>query len=425
MRYKSYYILISLMALIVVPTSFGLQMGDINNDEDVNIADVVYLFKNRDVSIGEGDLNCDDTINIADVVYLFKNYNKFRSPLVFAEKFTLEPEWDTGYCYLVDSNGNKFVLVVNGSTAPDIPGATEMTVPVQKIVVAYYSPVISTADILNNEEYYNTMKGVPEYAIRRSPKLTELHNEGKVVSIGKSMIKSMNYELVLNISPEVVFLGDMAAHDEIEAKLKELNIPVARSFTYDEPTFLGRLEWAKFVAAFWGKDAYNEANEYFQKAWYDRNNLLRIVRKSDTYPTVVNFFKFSDTSTPSVLEAQNFRAKLIEQFHGRYVFNDIPGTGSKKMDTETFMERAKNTDVVILRMRKDITSKEDLLEAYPTSGFENFKAFKESRFYVSTPDYYIWEARDPIGYMEDYAKMIHPELFPDGDNNLKYHIKIT
>ena len=420
MRGITYFTILSLIVLASIPTSFGLQMGDINKDGDVNIADVVYLFKNRDVPVEEGDLNCDGTVNIADVVYLFKNYDRFRSPVVFAEKFTLEPHWDEGYCYLEDSKGNKFLLVMNGSKVPDIPGATKITVPVQRIVTVFYSPVISTADILG--KYHETIKGAPKYAIRQSPKLTELYNEGKVLNTGSA--KSMNYEVVLNISPEIVFLGERATHDTIDAKLKELGITVARCFTYDEPTFLGRIEWAKFVAAFWGDDAYREADEYFQRAWYERNNLLRTVSKSDNYPTVVNFWKWSDTSTPSIPEAQNFYAKLIDQFHGRYVFSDIPGTGSTKIDSETLIERARNADVVILRTTKNITSKEDLLKEYPTSGFENFKAFKEGRFYVSKPDYYVWEARDPIGYMEDYARMIHPELFPDGDNNLKYYVKL-
>ena len=105
-------------------------------------------------------------------------------------------------------------------------------------------------------------------------------------------------------------------------------------------------------------------------------------------------------------------------------FNDIPGIGSEKLDTETFMERATNADVVILRQCSDIKPKEDLLAKYSTSGFENFNAYKNGRFYVSKPDYYIWEAKDPIGYMEDYAKMVHPELFPNGDSDLKYYIKL-
>ena len=106
----------------------------------------------------------------------------------------------------------------------------EVKVPVKRIVTVFYSPVISTADILG--KYHETIKGAPKYAIYKSPKLKELYKEGKVENIGSAT--SINYEVVLKISPEVVFLGDWAAHEEMEAKLKELGIPVARCFTYRE-----------------------------------------------------------------------------------------------------------------------------------------------------------------------------------------------
>ena len=77
-------------------------------------------------------------------MYLFRNYRRFRSPVVFAEKFTLKPHWDEGYCYLEDSRGNKFVLVTDKGEAPEVPGAVEVKVPVKRIVTVFYSPVIST-----------------------------------------------------------------------------------------------------------------------------------------------------------------------------------------------------------------------------------------------------------------------------------------
>ncbi|WP_421078461.1 hypothetical protein Mjas_03935 [Methanothermococcus sp. Ax23] len=45
---------------------------------------MVYLFKNRNIPIEVGDLNCDNSVDIADVTYIFKNYDTFRNPVVFA-----------------------------------------------------------------------------------------------------------------------------------------------------------------------------------------------------------------------------------------------------------------------------------------------------------------------------------------------------
>ncbi|WP_292460757.1 ABC transporter substrate-binding protein, partial [Methanothermococcus sp.] len=351
-----------------------------------------------------------------------KNYDRFREPVVFAKTFSLEPHWNKGYCYMVDSEGNKFVLLKEGATNPNIPNAKVIKIPVKSIDTIFYCPIVSTADILNDSSCYDTIKGVPSFVLKYSPELKKRYDEGKVFNIGTA--SELNYDVVVNTSPDIVFLGSWSAHDTMEAKLKSLGITVSRFHTYEEPTFLGRIEWAKYAAAFWGEDKYNKANNYFQKSWKKRNELLRTTRNAKDYPKVVDFWKYSDTSTPYIPEAQNYYAKMINDFRGDYAFNDLPGTGSEKIDYETFMERAANADVVILRQCKDIKTKADLLARYPNSGFENFKAYKNGRFYVSKPDYYIWEAKDPIGTMEDYAKMVHPELFPNGDSDLKYYIKL-
>ncbi|EHP86926.1 ABC transporter substrate-binding protein [Methanotorris formicicus] len=413
-------IMISLVALILMPISMGYKIGDINHDGSVDIADVVYLFKHRNIPLDEGDVNCDNSIDIADVVYLFKNYDEMRKPVVFAETFQLEPHWDEGYCIVVDSKGNKFVLLKEGASNPNIPNAKVINIPVQKLVTIFYSPFISTADILNDTSCYDTIKGAPLYAIKNSPTLYKYYEDGKCVDIGKS--SSIDYEKVTAIDPNIVFLGDWSAHDEMEEKLKELGITTSRFYTYKEPTFMGRIEWIKFAAAFWGEDKYNKTEDYFQKTWKARNNILRKVYGVQNYPTVVDFSWSKYKNLPGIYGAQHYYNKMVNNFGGEYIFNDIPGTSFQYLDKETFYERAMNADVCILRwFYGDVKTKEDLLAINPD--FANFKAFKNGRFYVSHPDYYVWETKDPIGYMMDFAKMIHPELF-GGDDDLKYYYKI-
>ena len=416
-------LLLIFLTLAILPISLGYKIGDINHDDSIDISDVVYLFKHRNVPLEEGDINCDNSVDIADVVYLFRNYDKFREPVVFAKNFQLEPHWDEGYCIAIDSKGNKFVLLKEGAKNPNIPDAKTLTVPVQRMVAVHICPIGSTAIILNDSICYETIKGVTSYVLRYSPEFQKMCEEGKCVNVGSA--SNIDYDKVVNISPQIVFLAEWSSHDAMEAKLKELGITVARCFAYKEPTYMGRVEWIKFAATFWGDKEYNKAENYFQKVWKKRNELLRTTIKAKYYPKVINFWKSNDDSLPYIPKAQSYYAKIINNFRGEYVFNDVPGTGNQKIDSETLMERAVNADVVILRQRDyNIKTKEDLLKAYPTSGFENFKAFKNGRFYVSKPDYYRGELIDPIGTMEDYAKMIHPELFPNGDNDLKYFVKL-
>ncbi|ADC69961.1 periplasmic binding protein [Methanocaldococcus sp. FS406-22] len=336
----------------------------------------------------------------------------------YAETFKLYPHWDDGYCVVVDSVGNKFVLVEGNAKAPNIPDAKVIKVPVKRIVTDFYCPIISTADILN--AYHETIVGAPKYAIEDSPKLKELFEEGKVVNIG-SPGRGVNYELIANLTPDIVFLSDWSSEDKVEEKLKELGITVSRFYTYKEPTYMGRIEWIKFAAAFWGSDAYRKANEWFKNVVKVREGILKKVQNTTTEPTVVIFGWSKTLNMPGIYGNDHYYSKMISEFKGKNIFADYNGT-YQRIDKETFYERAINADVAILIwFYGDVKTKEDLLKINPE--FAKFKAFKTGRFYVSHPDYYVWEARDPAGYMMDFAKMLHPELF-GGDDDLKYFYKI-
>ena len=337
----------------------------------------------------------------------------------YAETFKLYPHWDEGYCVVIDSVGNKFVLVEGNAKAPNIPDAEIIKVPVKRIVTDFYCPIISTADILN--AYHETIVGTSKYAIKNSQKLKELFNEGRVIDIGSPSM-GVNYELIANLTPDIVFLSDWKSEDKVEEKLKELDITVSRFYTYKEPTYMGRVEWIKFATAFWGADAYKKADEWFENVVKVRENILKKVQNTTTEPTVVNFGWSKTKKMPGIYGNDHYYNKMIAEFKGKNVFSDYNGTKYQYIDKETFYERAMNADVVILRwFYGDVKTKEDLLKINPD--FANFKAFKTGRFYVSHPDYYVWEARDPAGYMMDFAKMLHPESF-GGDDDLKYYYKI-
>ncbi|ACV24949.1 ABC transporter substrate-binding protein [Methanocaldococcus fervens] len=350
-----------------------------------------------------------------------QTYNISKNVVKYAKTFKLEPHWEDGYCIVVDSKGKMFVFVEENAKAPNIPNAIVLNVPVKKVVTVFYCPVISTADILNESICYESIKGVPKTYISYSPVLSQYYKEGKVVDIGKS--SKIDYDKIVNISPDIVFLGDWPSHDEMEVKLNELGITTARFFTYDEPTFMGRVEWIKFAAAFYGSDIYKKADAWFKNVEKEREDILKKIEDVKT-ESIVASFSWSKSKQMAVIYGNNhYYSKMIAELKGKYLFADYNGTKSYYLDKETFYERAINADVVIMRnyYGDEIKTKEDLLKLNPD--FANFKALKNERFYVSHTDYYVWEARDPIGYMMDYAKMIHPELF-GGDEDLKYFYKI-
>lgn len=346
--------------------------------------------------------------------------NSLENVVEYAKYFKLYPNWDNGYCVVIDSEGNKFILLEgnNSNIAFNISNAKIIHVPVKRIVTDFYCPIIATADILNS--YHNTIVGAPKYAIKDSPKLSELYKEKKVVDIG-SPTKGVNYEIIANLSPDIVFLSDWPSEDKVEEKLKELGITVSRYYTYKEPTYLGRIEWVKFAAAFWGSNAYKKAEKWFNNVVKTKENITNKLKDVKYKPTVVIFSWSKYRNMPLVYGNDKYYNELIVEFKGNNIFGDYK---TQYLDKEIFYEKAINADVVIMinYYNTNVTNLEEFKKEFPDIPIEKFKAFKNGRFYVSNPKYYIYENIDPAGYMLDFAKMIHPEVF--GNGSLKYFYKI-
>ncbi|AVB75886.1 ABC transporter substrate-binding protein [Methanococcus maripaludis] len=421
---KKIMALLMLAMIAFMPSISAQAIGDVNGDDSISIADVVYLFKHRNVGLDVGDLNCDNSVNVVDVVYLFKNYDTFRDPVVFAETFEMDPNWDNGYCYVKDSVGNEFVLLKEGATDPQIEGATVITAPINSLACTQYSPVLSTADVLNNADVYDTIDGIGNWDTTNSEEIYSRYLNNETITVGG--ITDIDYDKIAILNPDVVFLGSWDDHDVAENKLEtELGIDVARFYTYDEKTYLGRIEWAKFVAAFWGDSNSDAIEQYFQDAWHKRNELIRTASTADDYPTVVYVMPVDYGGlTYYLYGSQNYNNKMITEFGGENIFNDIPGSSSLIIDAETFYERAASADVVIYMGMEyyGIESRDDLLQYDPN--LASFESLSNGKLYIPVTSYYLDEAKDPANYMEDFARMIHPELYSGGDSSLTYFNKI-
>ncbi len=327
------YDIILFILFYLFPIVMGNPVGDINGDGEVNIADVVYLFKHfNEVPVDVGDLNCDNSVDIADCVYLFTHIQKWSQPVIFAQNFKLEPHWDKGYCYARDASGKWYVIV---------------------------------------EEGYNPPSNIPDNA-------------------------------------EVVYTGDSVKVNQRQ---------------FGESSFLGMVEWIKFYSAFRGEEAYEKANDYFQSVWKYSMSLRRKTCNVNYFPNVVIFCWDKKKDEPFVFDAMNFRVRWIEAVRGNYIFDDLEGTTGRYISKEEFDEKAADADVcILLDYNDDVKTKEDLLKLNPE--FRYFKAYRDGRFYVSKGDILLANMYDAKKVMEDYARMIHPELFLGGDNDLHYFVNI-
>ncbi|ADG14065.1 periplasmic binding protein [Methanocaldococcus infernus ME] len=428
--------------ILLSPIVFGEVIGDVNGDGSINIADVVYLFKHRDVGLEKGDLNCDNSVDIADVVYLFNNYQKWREPVVFAKNFKIEyydtngnpVNYNENWAYKIITTEynnkvyNKYCIVKDGEKLPSNlpPDVKVIYAPVKK-VCTLNAFQIAMLEALDDDNVRKSIKGVSEYTYIKIkdygvfPKLKPYVDNGDIVPIGKW--GSINKEVLLNINPDIIFIPWTHSYLAKDiATVSDLGINYLVTIESNEPDFLAKAEWAKVYAAFYNLD--KKGNDFLQKVWKKRNELVRKTRKA-TYRPKVAMLYWSPYSGPWVYCAQNYCAKWILEVKGDYCFLDIPGTSYVNLDKETTLEHIKGCDVFIYMNWNSLKEPMDTLEELKERRPDLAPVLDSAKRVYTTKFSYSYDGNVNMDLLiEDFARMVHPECFDDGDSKLHYFKKL-
>ncbi|ADG14055.1 ABC-type Fe3+-hydroxamate transport system periplasmic component-like protein [Methanocaldococcus infernus ME] len=417
------YILLTVLLLLMpvyAEGDYNHRLGDVNKDGSIDIADVVYLFKHRNLEIEDGDLNADGSIDIADVVYLFVNYQKMREPIHYAKniKITYYDEYGNEvnpyngekYAYKIveDATGQRFLLK---NESQPIPSWAEgkydkvINIPLKRVVVMSSTHIALMEPIDDDGSVISSVKGIMwgklyEWYFDDIKKRLE---NGSIIDVGSTY--NPNYELIIKLSPQVIFVYPGYDGDKIIEKCKELNLTYVADAEYLEDSYLARCEWVKVFAAFYNKE--DVASKYFTRIEKRALNVKRLTRNCDR-PLVAwgkNYPEWGGTYVP---RAQSYVAKgIMEYCKGDYIFKDIPGTGSECISYETFAERARNADVWVVPSSTKWLS--NFKEEHP--GYENFKAVKDGRLFCISEDYWQLGLMNTDEVLMDLATILHPDVF--------------
>jgi len=234
---------------------------------------------------------------------------------------------------------------------------------------------------------------------------------GDIREIG--METGLNYEVLTDAEPELVFTYGMSADNNID-KLREAGLTPVVLAEYIDHSPLGRAEWLKFIAVLFGKE--DEAKEVFDTL-------------SDNYERLKKLVKNSNASSPSVMVGmglsgnwfvpggESYVAQHIVDAGGNYLWKDKPGTASLQLDFEAVYEKAHTVDKWInIGMVK---SADDIIAA--DERYINFKALKNRELYNGSKrispggGYDIYESAvvHPDFILKDLIKAFHPELLPE------------
>lgn len=229
----------------------------------------------------------------------------------------------------------RYALVESEADGSKIPaGYITVKIPLQKAAAT------STTHLPHFEglNISNRLKGFANSDYIYSPLFREKLNKNELVEIGDGT--GVNYETSLSLQPDAIFTFSMGNDRTVSERLEQAGIPQLYNADYLETTPLGRAEWIKFTAAFFGK--LEAADSIFSGI---ENNYLQLKEKAaqaNTRPTVLTGVVYGETwFLPG---GKNYGAIFFEDAGGHYLWRENNENGWLELSFESVYEKAASAD---------------------------------------------------------------------------------
>ncbi|MBX2911154.1 MAG: ABC transporter substrate-binding protein [Cyclobacteriaceae bacterium] len=341
-----------------------------------------------------------------------KQPEKAMATMEYAQGFTFRKEGasteiELKQPYAQASAPLRYLLVPKNEKVPHHdPGIQVIRTPVDKIVCTSTSH-IALLDYLNEVD---KLVGFPSTELISSKKARARIDAGRVADLG--MDKEMDLELLYSLHPDLVMgysiSGDMGNLN----KIKQLGIPVVVNAEYLENHPLGRAEWIKYMAAFFGKEKMADSVFAFIKTEYLKAQAL--VEGIRSRPTVMSGILYGDAwFLPG---GQNYGARVFQDAGYRYLWADNPSNGFIKLSFENVLSKGKGADYWI--GVGSFRSLEGMKSAEPR--YALFQSFQSKQVYTydartgptGGSEYLELGYSRPDLILKDLIKIAHPDLLP-------------
>lgn len=327
-------------------------------------------------------------------------------PVYFSDSFRIE-YLDNGCKIVTDGESLRLLLVPEGKEAPKgIKADKTVSIPLKRVMAASSTQVGPLLKL----GVFDSLKAVTTSAEKWiTPVAKKAVTQGTVKYVGGEGMGQPDYEQVKAINPDMVFVytGSYGQQSIIE-KLNEMGIHFAVNNEYLESHYLGRMEWIKFMGAFYDKEL--KAEKILNDA----------VKEIDMVTAKVSGLKepkvawgSSSKGTVYVPNAGSYVAKWIDMAGGDYVFKNV-GVGassSSKISMEDFYAKAKDADILIYSSTINYLQTptiEGIVKDNPL--FANIKAVKNGNVWVYSADW--WETiPETDHFVKGIAAVFHPETF--------------
>lgn len=241
----------------------------------------------------------------------------------------------------------------------------------------------------------------------RNEKVQKLYENGKIVNLAGNGI--FYIEKTLEVNPKIIFYSPYNFAEK--HPLASTKISMIPFFDFMESNPLGRAEWIKFTALFFGKDS--EANSIFDTIVSNYNKYQELVSDLKSKPTV-----FSDKYYSGqwfVSGGKSYIAQLFKDAGADYLWKDDQNTASINLDFEVVYNKAYNADFWrIVGTYTDGFSYDKL--AAENDLYRNFKAFAEKKVIFcdsKESSYFETGTLEPHLVLADLIYAFHPKILPD------------
>lgn len=256
-----------------------------------------------------------------------------------------------------------------------------------------------------------------------SPTIRERYNSGLLSDVGYG--QGLNYELLVDLQPDVVFLYGVEGNVATTAgKLKELGIQTVYCAEYLEADPLGKTEWIRFFAHFYGRE--RQAESYFSRLDSSYRELKALCQELEPAekPGVMTGLPWKDTWY--MAGGRSFAANLIADAGGNYLWRDNASTEAFPLDLESVFSRAVGADVWI---NPGVATSLDELRAFDER-FGELPVLRRGNIYNNNArmsegggnDYWESATIRPDLVLADLISVFHPDLLRD--HSMFYYKKL-
>jgi iron complex transport system substrate-binding protein len=244
---------------------------------------------------------------------------------------------------------------------------------------------------------------------------------GRIRDVGEDV--RLDAEALLALRPEVLFTYVVGnSSDGGLAKLAETGVPAVVEGSYMEETPLGRAEWIKFTAAFFGQGA--AADSVFAAVDSAYQDLAARARGAKRRPTVVVGAPFGGAWW--VPSGRTYVARLLADAGAEYLWAADTTRGSLNLDMEAVLARAGEAEFWL--NGGDWKDLGDAKRKDPRNAL--FRAWREGRIYNNDAgrcegggrDFFETGASRPDWILADLIAILHPELLPG--HKLRWYRKL-